>query len=75
MLRPKEADRGPARPARRECARRRVGGSSHCAALGLAPPPAVISAAKYSLSLSDVAACISRELNPGHIDGNDVFYH
>ena len=19
--------------------------------------------------------CISRELNPGHIDGNDVFYH
>ena len=20
-------------------------------------------------------ACISRESNPGHIDGNDVFYH
>ena len=21
------------------------------------------------------AKCISRESNPGHIDGNDVFYH
>ena len=24
---------------------------------------------------SSSAACISRESNPGHIDGNDVFYH
>ena len=22
-----------------------------------------------------MAKCISRESNPGHIDGNDVFYH
>jgi hypothetical protein len=24
---------------------------------------------------SSSSACISRESNPGHIDGNDVFYH
>ena len=24
---------------------------------------------------TQVQKCISRELNPGHIDGNDVFYH
>ena len=24
---------------------------------------------------SSSASCISRESNPGHIDGNDVFYH
>ena len=23
----------------------------------------------------NINKCISRELNPGHIDGNDVFYH
>ena len=23
----------------------------------------------------DCMKCISRESNPGHIDGNDVFYH
>ena len=25
--------------------------------------------------LSKLVNCISRESNPGHIDGNDVFYH
>ena len=26
-------------------------------------------------SRSTLEKCISRESNPGHIDGNDVFYH
>ena len=33
----------------------------------------------FSLKVSDPGStlekCISRESNPGHIDGNDVFYH
>jgi hypothetical protein len=26
-------------------------------------------------AIAKYANCISRESNPGHIDGNDVFYH
>ena len=28
-----------------------------------------------SLARAQPKICISRESNPGHIDGNDVFYH
>ena len=31
--------------------------------------------AKRNIDKRRLIICISRESNPGHVDGNDVFYH